>query len=690
MTKKAKILVAEDDPSSLEFLTNLLCYSGYAVIEAVSGEQALDKMKSGKPDLLISDILMPGMDGFELAQKIRTDPALSQIPILFYSATYNEKQATWLAEACGVTQQLSKPADPEVILHAVEKALRAPAKSLRLDPYILAEEHMRLLSDKIAAKVEELENNQRRLQAEVTRRETIERELLQRQQEYRSIIQGAPYGIYRANHDGNVLMANPALAAMLGYESENDILQLNTARDIFVDPAERARALSAVVNNIASSEHQWRRKDGKEITVRIAGRKLPGETGAAAIYEVFVQDITAQRILEQEFLQAQKMEVIGRVAGGVAHDFNNMLMIVSGCLDLLQHEKGDARRREKYIQQIRDATTMAASITRQLLGFSRKQMVERQVLDVNSILKDMTKMLPRLLGTDVEVVMIPGRQLERVLVDRGQVEQVLMNLAVNARDAMPKGGKLIIETSNLDVGDGEAEKMQLAPGRYASISVTDTGVGMDAQTQKRIFEPFFTTKERGKGTGLGLSTVATIVKDNKGHINLHSNPGRGSTFEILFPAARASEAVASAVEPVITIERGTETILLVEDEATLRAVTFEYLQSIGYKVLPTSNGSEAIDMCRSYPNAIHLLLSDVVMPGMSGPEVATAAAAIRPELKIIYVSGYVDRQIDLEVLEAGSTFLQKPYSMEDLSRKIREVLSRRSIPPGPPRLDQHV
>jgi two-component system cell cycle sensor histidine kinase/response regulator CckA len=390
---------------------------------------------------------------------------------------------------------------------------------------------------------------------------------------------------------------------------------------------------------------------------------------------VFAEDITAQRNLEQQFLQAQKMEAVGRLAGGVAHDFNNLLMIISSCLELWQHEKTDPEKAARYVRQIREATSMAAFVVRQLLTFSRKQMIERQVVDLNSILKDLSKMLPRLLGEDIEVVMLPGSGMERVEVDRGNIEQVVMNLAVNARDAMPGGGKLTIQTANVHLEAMEADEMKLAPGIYVKLSVSDTGTGMDAETKARMFEPFFTTKEQGKGTGLGLATVSSIVKQNAGGIRVHSGMGEGTAFEVYFPAASEHKDAAEVPRADVAVERGTETVLLVEDEAALRAITSEFLQSHGYTVLAAGNGIGALEICRTHPSPIELLLTDVVMPGLSGPEVAKAALAMRPEMRVMYMSGYIDRQIDLDTLSSGKTFLQKPYSLVDLSHKIRGALT---------------
>jgi two-component system cell cycle sensor histidine kinase/response regulator CckA len=600
---------------------------------ARTGEEFRRRIQGGAYDLILCDYRLPDWSGLDAVQWLRISDL--NIPFILLTGTLGDDLAVECIKK-GVTDYVLK-----------EKLDRLPFAVRRA----LEEQAMR------------------------AERDRAHRELLQREEEYRSIVHGAPYGIYRTDHQGNVIMANPAMARMLGYERESELLKLNTARHLFVDPAERERAIDQVESiGFVHSEYDWRRKDGKEITVRVAGRKLPGPNGTAAVYEAFVEDVTAQRTLEQEFLQAQKMEAIGRLAGGVAHDFNNLLMIISSCLELWQHENADPEKREKYVRQIREAATMATSVVRQLLSFSRKQMVERHLLDLNFILRDLSKMLPRLLGADVEVINIPGRNLEKVEGDRGQIEQLIINLAVNARDAMPSGGKLIIETANLQVDGDQAARLTLGPGRYVSMSVTDTGTGMDAETQARIFEPFFTTKEQGKGTGLGLATVSAIVKENGGQIAVRSEVGKGSTFEIYFPSAADKKQIAEAPRVEVAVERGTETILSVEDEGGLRAITSEYLQSQGYTVLNAGNGIGALEICRTHPDRIHLLLTDVVMPGISGPEVAVAALAMRPEMRVIYVSGYIDRQIDLQALGPGTAFLQKPYNLGDLSRKIREVL----------------
>jgi CheY-like chemotaxis protein len=371
------------------------------------------------------------------------------------------------------------------------------------------------------------------------------------------------------------------------------------------------------------------------------------------------------------------MEGVGRLAGGVAHDFNNLLMVIGGYAQLLGETSTDAMKVSQYATQIAAASSKAATITRQLLAFSRKGAVEPTVLDLGYIVKDLGKMLPRLLGEDVELVMALEPQLGTVRADRGQIEQVIMNLAVNARDAMPQGGRLTIETSNveLDTAYHQRREVSVPPGRYVLLTLGDTGVGMSAETQLHIFEPFFTTKEAGKGTGLGLATVYGIVKQSQGFIWVYSELGKGSTFKIYLPRldAAASEQISPSTQATPV---GTETILLVEDEAALRNVTRVYLESKGYTVLEAANAKEALDLCQGYQRPIQALIADMVMPGLGGLELAKAAAKLRPGLAVVLVSGYTDRAIDTDAASIGARFLSKPFSLDALARTVRSSLAK--------------
>jgi CheY-like chemotaxis protein len=372
------------------------------------------------------------------------------------------------------------------------------------------------------------------------------------------------------------------------------------------------------------------------------------------------------------------MEAIGRLAGGVAHDFNNLLMIIRGCAELLDHYKAEPQKIGGYIKQINDATAIAASVVQQLMAFSRKQVPEKSALDFNAVLRDMRKMLPRLLGEDIHVIFTPGPSLELVSADRAQIEQIILNLAVNARDAMPSGGKLVLETSNVHLNAPQIEPggVELPPGRYVLLAVKDSGIGMAPEVQSHIFEPFFTTKERGKGTGLGLATVYGIVRENQGFVGVDSTLGKGTTFRIYFPATTLAQTSVPAPSAA-TAPGGSETILLVEDEAALREITCEYLQSRGYTVLTAGSGMQALEICRAHETPIDILMTDIIMPGIQGPELVKAALDMRPQMHVIYVSGYTDRGLEITTTQSDAVLLRKPYSLADLGHTIRSTATAR-------------
>ncbi len=514
---------------------------------------------------------------------------------------------------------------------------------------------------------------------DISERKNAEKQLRRSESRYRSIIERAPYGIFRVNEQGRIVMANRAFVAMLGYQSENEVLGLAMSNDIYQDPAERERVLAAFPpeGSSVAQETKWVRKDKKTIMVRLAGRQLSSDDEFSGGYEVFVEDITETRSLQKQFEHAQRMEAVGRLAGGVAHDFNNVLMVISGYAQLLQESSADTEKLSQYAIQIREASTKAAAITRQLLAFSRKQAVDPAVLDLNSIIKDLGKMLPRLLGEDIDLRIILDPQLGTVRADRTQMEQVIMNLAVNARDALPKGGRLTIETSNveLDAAYDRRPEVSVPAGRYVLLTVSDTGIGMSVETQLHIFEPFFTTKETGKGTGLGLATVYGIVKQSHGFIWVYSELGKGSSFKIYLPRLDVPAASEGRSETELA-PGGTETILLVEDDPTLRQVSRVYLESKGYIVLQAENASEALKLCQS-DRHIDLLISDLVMPGLGGVELAQSAVALRPSLSVVLVSGYTDRMLDMESIGIEAHFLQKPCSLDALARLARALLDKR-------------
>ena len=507
-------------------------------------------------------------------------------------------------------------------------------------------------------------------------RDRAENELRFSEEHFRTIVERAPYGIYAAAEDGNLVLANPAMVLMLGYDTVEEVLALNTVRDIYADPQERRRALQHWESSSHATpfETTWKRKDRKLITVRLAGRRLtPG--ASLAMHEVFVENVTEQRVLERQFQQAQRMEAVGRLAGGIAHDFNNLLMVIGSSAQMLQEAKQDPDKVEHYAAIVRNAADKAAGLTRRLLAFSRRQVLHPAVLSLNDVVVDICKLLPRLLGEDIEVVLGLEEDLKNIYADRGQIEQALMNLAVNARDAMPRGGKLTIETQTVEL-DAQYSRMkagEIAAGKYIMLAISDTGIGMSLEVQAQIFEPFFTTKEVGKGTGLGLASVYGTVRQSGGFIWVYSEPEKGSTFKLYFPAIEASGDAVKSMAAATPEAGGSEEVLLVEDEPTLRELTSAFLQSKGYRVLEASNGVQALELCRMH-TSIAVLVTDVVMPELGGPALAAYATKMVPNLKVVFMSGYTDRAMDQKVLEGGTEFLQKPFSFDTLARTIRRAL----------------
>jgi PAS domain S-box-containing protein len=431
----------------------------------------------------------------------------------------------------------------------------------------------------------------------------------------------------------------------------------------------------------------WRhiKKDGTLIYVEIRAHAF--ELGKRRVRLVLASDVTervraeeALRKTEEQLRHAQKMDAVGRLAGGVAHDFNNLLSVILSYAELLLGDLQPFEPMRDEVEQIRKAAGRAADLTRQLLTFSRQHVVEPKVVDLNEVLVNMDKMLQRIIGKDVEMLLLCGRSLGRVRADPGSIEQVIMNLAVNARDAMPTGGKLTMETANVMINEQSAsEHLGTSPGPHVMLAVTDTGMGMDRATQARIFEPFFTTKDKGKGTGLGLSTVFGIVQQSGGSIWVYSEPGKGTSFKVYFPRVDEAPDELRAQQPPRTL-RGNETVLLVEDDEQVRAVAGGILRRHGYRVFDAKNGGEAMLFCEMHPDPIHLLISDVVMPHMSGPELARRLVVARPDMVVLCMSGYTDDSVFRHgVMDSDIAYLQKPITPESLTRKVREVLDAKRL-----------
>jgi PAS domain S-box-containing protein len=493
-----------------------------------------------------------------------------------------------------------------------------------------------------------------------------------------ALLNNIPDVAWMKDDQGRFTAVNEAFARFLNRRREEIVGK--TDLDLLpADLAEKSQAedrrVLATGKSLQVSE-ELVRADGRRVlfeTIKTpiwgGGRRPSGTVGIA-------RDISERRRLEEQLIQSQKMEAVGRLAGGIAHDFNNLLTTILGYCDLVLGQLAEDSGLRGDVGEIERAGQRAATLTRQLLAFSRKQLIEPRVLALNEIVLDATKMLRRLIGEQIDLVTALETQLGHVRADPGQIEQVLVNLAVNARDAMLEGGQLVIETKNIDLYEPYSTgPAKAAPGPYVLLSVKDDGAGMDPETQRHIFEPFYTTKERGKGTGLGLATVYGIVKQSGGDIWVHSEIGKGSRFEVYLPRveepARAAEPASVAVSP----PKGTETILLVEDEEAVRALTERILKASGYKVLAAKDAEQAVQLSQTYVGAIDLLLTDVIMPGTSGPQLAERLLAVRRQMRVLYMSGYTDTAIvESGVLQAETALLQKPFTPAQLIQTVREML----------------
>lgn len=493
----------------------------------------------------------------------------------------------------------------------------------------------------------------------------------------RNLLDRAVYGIYRCSGD-RFLDVNPALVKMLDYSEKLELFNLNIAEDVFIHISDYEQLLQNLRTDgsVEGYEVPWKTKSGETIVTRLSGSVVTVDTGRSE-YEMIAEDVTNHRALEEQLRQAQKMEAIGRLAGGIAHDFNNLLTIIKGQSELLMDELPAGGQVRKEVQGVIRAADRAASLTRQLLAFSRRQLLTPRILDLNSVISNMQNMLGRLLGEDIRLSTTLDPNIGLVKADPNQIEQVIMNLAVNARDAMPAGGSLSMITSKMEVKkEFRRGDVRLKAGRYVMLTVKDTGEGMDEVTCSRAFEPFFTTKEQGKGTGLGLSMVYGIVKQSEGEIWVESEPGQGAAFHICLPrVAKKSEALPED-QPADQAD-GNETILIVEDEDAVREVASTMLQRRGYNVIPACDSREAEQICRDYTGTIDLLLTDVVLKETGGLEVALTLTNLRPGMRIIYMSGYTDDVVlQHGIRNSQVAFLPKPFTTIELASKVREVLDK--------------
>lgn len=517
---------------------------------------------------------------------------------------------------------------------------------------------------------------------DITERKRAEEALRSSSETLQALVNSSPLAIVTFDPDGNIRMWNPAAERMFGWKAEEVIGRPHPI--VPVDKQEEFGELRefALGGGMFTDRELCRlRKDGSYIDISVSTAPLRDVSGAISSIMSIITDISerkraeeALRLSEEQLRQAQKMEAVGRLAGGIAHDFNNLLMAITGYSELLLERVGDNEPMWREIDEIRKAGVRAASLTRQLLAFSRRQVLQPKLLDLNTVVLSVERMLRRLIGEDVELVTALGEELGKVKADPGQIEQVIMNLAVNSRDAMPGGGKLVLRTANVDVSKGDASRSFDVPaGVWVMLSVSDTGTGMSEEVKAHLFEPFFTTRE--KGTGLGLATVYGIVRQSGGHVRVDSEPGRGTTMEIYLPRLSGTADLQEETSTPAGFSGGRETILVAEDEDMVRDLVCEILKRSGYTVLEARNGEEALEVAARHLDPIHLVVTDMVMPRMGGHDLAERLVPLRPEMKVLFMSGYTDKvSLHHRVLNREAAFLQKPFGPGTLTAKVREVL----------------
>ena len=499
------------------------------------------------------------------------------------------------------------------------------------------------------------------------------------EERYREIFEGSLDTLFISTPEGHLLDINPAGLRLLGYDSKEELLKVDI-EELYVDPDVRQSGLDRLAKEefLRDFELRLRRKDGSQVTVLETTTAVKGESGELFALRGMLRDVTEQRALEEQLLRSQRMEAVGRMAGGVAHDFNNLLTVINGRSDLLRSQLEPGSPLVAEVDEIKAAGERAAALTRQLLVLSRRRTTSPQAVNLNELVKNMENLLRRSIGEQIELVAHFDPDLANVKADPGQIEQVILNLALNARDAMPRGGRLVIDTTNVSVTQGSALALYgLTPGPYVFLRFEDTGTGIDPGIRGQIFEPFFSTKDPAEGTGLGLATVYGIVQQSNGHVRVESEPGRGACFEVYFPAV--SDPVESPRKPVVvpTSPSGSETVLLVEDEAAVRGLLRRFMDGKGYRVLEAADGEEALSVVESEAGRIDLLLTDLVMPGMGGFELAHRLEAKLPEVKILFMSGYsegAEAFFNSGLVSDARNFLQKPFSTDLLAQRLREVL----------------
>jgi two-component system cell cycle sensor histidine kinase/response regulator CckA len=656
-----RVLIVDDERHNRQLLEVMLGPEALVLDTASSGEEALAKIALSAPDLILLDVMMPGMDGYVVAGRVKGDPATHNIPIIMVTAL-DDHDARILGLNAGAEDFLVKPVDRAELCVRVRNLLRLKAYGDYHDQY------GRMLEEEVGSRVAELQESERL---------------------YRETFDAAPVGIAHVDLEGHCLRVNQRLGDLLGYSrgalEQRGVADFMRDEDIAAESAAFRQMAVGQRERHVIDEVRFRRADGGFLWGRVNVSVHRDAGGAPHHFIVVIEDITERRTLESQVRQSAKMDAVGRLAAGVAHDFNNLLTVIIGFAELVAGEPGIQGQQAKDTDEIIKAARQATGLTKQLLAFSRQQVLNAAPLDVNALIGDMARMLDRLIGDHIHVALALAPNLSMALADRGQVEQVVMNLVVNARDAMAAGGSVTIETREVELENSAFHDETVVPGPYVMVAITDTGSGMSRDVQRRLFEPFFTTKEVGKGTGLGLSTTYGIVKQSKGYVWVYSEVGQGTTFKVYLPQSPPDAASAVVAAPVTQVTRGSETVLLVEDEPGIRLFTKRILDSAGYRVIEAADGLDAERLFSARQEPVDLVVSDVIMPGCDGPELLRRLRARSPTLRVLFMSGYTDRSIGPRAgIPLSLPILHKPFTASELVRSVREILD------GPPQLISEV
>ena len=645
-----RILVVDDDPRNRRMLELILSHEGFRVELACTGEDALTMVVANPPDLILLDVILPGLSGYDVLAALKADPVCKNVPTIMLTAL-DDREARLRGLSGGAEDFLSKPVDRAELCARVKNLLRLKEYGEYYDKY------SQFLEGQVSSSHFDLQESKRW---------------------YQSTFDNVPVGIVHADLRGGWIRVNQRLCDLLGYPREqlqqDSVAQLLNASPVAGEEEALAQLVAGTLDHYVIDEKAYQKSDGSLLWARVNVSLHNDLSDLSRNFILVIEDITERRALEGQLLQATKMNAIGQLASGVAHDFNNLLNVILGYAELLSKDATGSASLD--LAEILNAARSASNLTKQLLAFGRQQMMHPQPVDLNLLVQATTGMLGRLIGPNIVVNLNLAPDLSRVLADRGQLEQVLINLVVNAKDAMPNGGRVLIETREMSLCASQIEYEAVTPGTYVELSVSDTGAGMTADVRDRIFEPFFSTKEPGKGTGLGLSTSYGIVRQSKGYITVESEPERGTTFRVYLPPTNAPASV-EPDPPKVSVQAlpRSATVLLVDDEPGIRMLSSRILAAAGYHVVEAGDGVDAERAFLRADGAVDLLVTDTVMPLRGGRETAACLRVHHPSLRVLFMSGYTDPSLDDLVDGRDTRFIQKPFSSDVLLSQVRDLLS---------------